>query len=308
MMPGLGPAEELVAAEGHQRRPPPPASGGRPARTPATPAGRRPARGRRRRAGRSRGRTTTGGPRAASSPTSTAAVKPVDPEVGRVDLQHDGHVGARPGDGAAVVGQRGCGWWCPRRRDGRPTGPSPRAPGSRRRSPRSRRATPPPRGRRPAPPARAARRRRCCSRPSRPRRRTAGRRAGPRRPGGSRAARSRGRARGWRSRRPGAVPSGARPRLVWSRTPVAFTTRPSRARRMATARARAESGAPAAIASRAASTRSGRRQADVGQRPGQGVDRRRRHRPIIAEACGRLDGGTREPVSPAPGRSGPADG
>ena len=83
-----------------------------------------------------------------------------DPVVRLVDLEEQGHVpalDARPGSRPA-----GCGWWCRPPPGGRPTGPSPRAPGSRRRSPPARPATPPPRGRGPGRPAPAARRRRRC--------------------------------------------------------------------------------------------------------------------------------------------------
>ncbi len=51
--------------------------------------------------------------------------------------------------------------------------------------------------------------------------------------------------------------SGARPRLVCRSTPVALTTGRSSARSTASARRRADSGSPAAIAARAASTSSG---------------------------------------------------
>ena len=51
--------------------------------------------------------------------------------------------------------------------------------------------------------------------------------------------------------------SGARPRFVWSSTPVALMTGCSSVRAMATASARARSGSPAAMARRAASTNSG---------------------------------------------------
>ncbi len=224
----LRPAEQLVAGEADQRR-------RRRRRSRATVGSSR-ARARRGRAARrSRGRRSAArrgrGPSAASSPT-----------VGRLGEADDRgsccwctrRIAAVAAPMAPlVVGERGSGWWCRPRRSRAPRlRAARRGRGSRRRSRPARRAT----TITSRPPASARERQQhrrgvVVDHEPPPRRRSARASSAPARVAGSRAGRSQVElevaiaAAHLGDRSSAASASGARPRLVWSTTPVALITR-----------------------------------------------------------------------------------
>ena len=102
---GLGPAEQLVAAEGHERRRRRARSGGPPARRPTRPVARRAATGTRHRAAPSRCRGRRGTPSAAEQLRRHGLGEALDAVVRGVHLQHQGDVGPRRSERDLVVGQ-----------------------------------------------------------------------------------------------------------------------------------------------------------------------------------------------------------
>ena len=114
--PRLRTAEQLVAAEGHQRGAVRQRLASRRLTAPATPAAVPAATGSSRRSARCRCRRHRRRPAWRARATDVRLDEALDPVVARVHLQHCGDVGLRPAERACDSRRGGCGWWCRRRR------------------------------------------------------------------------------------------------------------------------------------------------------------------------------------------------
>ena len=197
-----------------------------------------------------------------------------DPVVRLVDLEDQADAarrrprpGSRPG---------GCGWWSPPPPGGRPTGPSPPGSGTRRRSPPARPGTPPRPRPGPGRPAPAATRPPRCSPRGPPPPRTPGPAAWPRGPSATPASPRPGRSPGWSSATARDAATGRRPPQVGvQQHPGGVDHRPQQGGRHrlrpgpGRRRVAGGDGGPGRVDQQRVG------QVDVGQAPGQGVDRRR---------------------------------